>query len=301
MGKKLLSDGIHKKFESFGFRFNGEHQDNVVGIYSIGWELVNTTSYNWNGMNRSEVGKFVFQYTLAGKGMIEVNGKNHTLTSGQAFLVELPSKHRYFFPENSDNWEFIHITLYGNEVKKAFQFITEKIGHVISFPPDSEPIKVLLAIFQQAVEKNITDSYQASSQGYAFIMELYRFSQNIGAPVQLWPEQITRAALFAKKNYAKPIGLDELVQASGLSKYHFTRLFHKTTNTTPLQYLTKVRIDRAIEYLRSTDMTIEEIARFVGYSNGNYFSKVFSKRVGMPPGQFRESKHAVPVDYLFID
>ncbi|MFS0611993.1 helix-turn-helix transcriptional regulator [Lederbergia ruris] len=62
-----------------------------------------------------------------------------------------------------------------------------------------------------------------------------------------------------------------------------------------------MRIDKAMELLRSSDQTIQEIARLVGYSNGNYFSKVFHKKIGMSPGQFRESKHTVPVDHIVVD
>lgn len=300
-GLSLYSDQVHQIYESFGFRFKGAHQEQVVGIHSIGKEIITSTSYDWNGAERSEVGRIVFQYTLSGKGMIYVKEKYHSLPSGQAFLVELPSEHRYFFPEDSEHWEFIHITLFGKEIQKAYQLITEQWGHVISFPLESEPIKWLTAIYEKAVEKKISDAFQASSLAYSFMMELYRYAKNIGTHNQKWPEPITKAALFAQKNYDQPIGLDELVEASGLSKYHFTRLFHKTTNTTPLQYLTKIRIDRAIEALQKTDLTIDEIARMVGYANGNYFSKVFSKRVGMSPGQFRDSKHAVPVDHIILD
>ena len=260
-----------------------------------------STQYDWNGLTRSEIGRCVFQYTLSGQGMIEVNGEMYPLFSGQAFLVQIPSEHRYFFPAESNHWEFIHITLYGNEVLKAFQYINNKMGHVATFHPDSEPIKLLLSIFQEAANKKITDSYQASALGYSFMMELYRFAQNIGAPTEKWPEQISKAVLFAQKQYQQPIGLDDMVEASNLSKYHFTRLFHKTTNMTPLKYLTKIRMDKAIELLRLTNLPIEEIAHQVGYSNGNYFSKVFHKRVGMSPGQFRQSKHTVPVHHMIID
>lgn len=300
MDLPLTKNFFHKN-EIVGFRFKGEHQEQIVGVYSTGWEIICSPSYNWYGMTRTEVGKFVFQYTLSGQGMIDIQGKTYPLPSGNAFFVELPSEHRYYFPPDGSHWEFIHITLFGEEFRKAYYFITERMGHVISFPADSDVIKTLFSIYHEASEKKITDSYQSSALGYKFMMELYRFAKNIGTPEQLWPEPIMKAALYAQKHYNQPIGLDDLVEASGLSKYHFTRLFKKVTNMTPLHYLTKIRIDKAITYLRTTDFTIEEIAKRVGYANGNYFNKVFHKWVGMPPGQFRESKYAMPVDYILID
>ncbi|WP_057984131.1 helix-turn-helix domain-containing protein [Lederbergia galactosidilytica] len=301
LGESLVLEHVGKKHESFGFRFQGDHQNEIVGIHTLGWENVKSTDYHWDGITRREVGKYVFQYTLSGRGMIEMDGKLYPLTSGKAFLVALPSRHRYFLPNDSEHWEFIYITLYGKEAEKAFRFIHEEKGRVINFPPESELIQLLLSIYQKAVDKDITDAFQASALSYAFMMELYRFARNLGAPVQQWPEQIVKAALFAQNHYDKPIGLDDLVEASGLSKYHFTRLFHKTTSMTPLNYLTKIRLDKAMGWLRSSDKSIQEIARLVGYSNGNYFSKVFHKRIGMSPGQFRESKYTVPVDHIVVD
>ncbi|HLU22508.1 helix-turn-helix domain-containing protein [Lederbergia graminis] len=290
-----------KNYQSYGFLFKGQHQEDIVGLYSMGWEEVKTHTYNWHGMERDEIGKCVFQYTLSGKGAIEINGQYHTLEAGDAFLVQIPSNHRYFLPQSSDAWEFIHITLYGNEARKTYQYLQETKGHIIQVSPDSDLIKLWFTIFEEVSSKKISDSFQASTFGYAFIMELYRYAQNIASSPEKWPEAVTKAIIFMQNNFSKQIGLDDIVDASGLSKYHFTRLFHKVTTLTPIQYLTKIRIDKAIELLRLTNKSIEDVAMEVGYSNGNYFSKVFLKRIGMSPGMFRESKNKIPVDYLVID
>lgn len=297
----MLTEKENKEFESVGFRFKGEHQDHTVGIFSLGWNEVFSPTYNWNGLTRSEIGKCIFQYTLSGQGMITIEGKEHTLSAGEAFLVQIPSNHSYFLPEESEQWEFIYISLYGKEAQKAFEFITGKMGHVINFLPESAPIKQLRKIYQNAVNQEITDAYQSSALGYSFLMELYRIALNISEPFDNLPEQVSKAIIFIQKQYNQFISLDDIVEASTLSKYHFTRLFHKTTNMTPLQYLTKIRIDNAIELLRFTNLSIEDISRQVGYSNGNYFCKVFSKRVNMSPGQFRQSKNTVPVDHILTD
>ncbi len=298
-GKKLLLE--NGGFKSYGFHFSGEHQNAVAGLYSVGWERESTHDYDYDGMKRNEFGKYVFQYTFSGAGKIEVAGKEYTLAAGKAFLVQIPSEHRYFLPGDSEHWEFMYITIYGEEAKKSFDFVNEKLGTVIQFSPESSPIKLLMSIYQEAVSRNITDAYESSAMAYSFVMELYRYALNIGVSTEKWPKQVEKAILYAKKYYPSQIGLNDLVAESGLSKYHFTRLFHKTTNLTPIQYLTKIRIDKAIELLRMTNHSIDDIAKLVGYSNGNYFIKVFHKRIGMSPGQFRESKYTVPVDHVMTD
>jgi YesN/AraC family two-component response regulator len=70
---------------------------------------------------------------------------------------------------------------------------------------------------------------------------------------------------------------------------------------TPVQYLTKIRIQKAAELLRSTSSSVTDIADEVGYANANYFNKVFRKAVGVSAGTFRNSKDVVGIDHLIID
>jgi AraC-like DNA-binding protein len=297
----LLSDYNPKDYGTYGFRFKGRQQQSVAGIHSLGWEKQTSTSYDWNGLTRSEVGRIVFQYTLNGKGEIVLRDEIIGLESGDAFLVKIPSNHRYYLPKTSKEWEFVHLTLFGDEVINCYEFIESYLGNIIKLNLDSTPIKLFFKLFEKASNNEITDSYEASSFAYSFIMGLYRYVLNIRSNNKEWPEPVTRAVLFINNMYAEPIGLDEIVDASGLSKYHFTRLFHKTTNLTPVQYVTKTRIDKAVELLKNEELTIDDIAITVGYSNGNYFNKVFRSLIGVPPGQFRKSKSFVPVDHLILD
>jgi YesN/AraC family two-component response regulator len=68
-----------------------------------------------------------------------------------------------------------------------------------------------------------------------------------------------------------------------------------------VQYLTKIRIQKAAELLRSTSSSVSDIAALVGYANANYFNKVFRKAVGVSAGTFRHSKDVAGIDHLIID
>ena len=95
--------------------------------------------------------------------------------------------------------------------------------------------------------------------------------------------------------------LDEIAAAVGLSKYYFSRLFLKTTGSTPIEYLSKIRIRTSITLLSETDRTIDDIAQAVGYANGSYFIKVFRQWVGDSPGEFRRSKSTIAFNHFTFD
>ncbi|MES2899424.1 MAG: AraC family transcriptional regulator [Pseudomonadota bacterium] len=81
--------------------------------------------------------------------------------------------------------------------------------------------------------------------------------------------------------------LDELARAVGLSRAGFAQKFKAALGATPLQYLTTVRIQKAMDLLANTPDKILSVANAVGYSDAFSFSKVFKKVAGMPPGEFR--------------
>ncbi|MFA9557655.1 helix-turn-helix domain-containing protein [Evansella sp. AB-rgal1] len=298
MGKILLSDSQH--YRSFGFRFKGSQQERVAGIYSIGLEKQESTSYDWDGLTRNEFGKIVFQYTLRGTGEITLGDQTHPLQSGDAFFVKLPSAHRYYLPQHSQGWEFVYITLFGEEAHHIYESITKEVGSIIKVDPNSTPIKLLFSIYEKASGNELQDAFATSNLAYSFLMELNRFIFHLEKKEQGYPKSVVNAVTFMNNNYEKPISLDDIVAASGISKYHFTRTFQEATNSTPMQYVTKLRLNKAVNLLKKEELSVEEVAVRVGYSNGNYFTKVFRTHLGISPGKYRSSKSFVPVDHLIL-
>ncbi|MED4057631.1 AraC family transcriptional regulator [Niallia taxi] len=111
--------------------------------------------------------------------------------------------------------------------------------------------------------------------------ECYLFIRNIEKTAKGFPSQITEALTFIQTHYHEPITLDEIAAVSGFSRYYFIKQFQHQLNMTPMQYLTKIRIQKAVELLHSTRTPVTDIAIQVDYANANYFNKVFRKAVGV--------------------
>ncbi|MGR6126151.1 AraC family transcriptional regulator [Paenibacillus sp. SER-28] len=297
-----ISEQKHKEgYGIYGFRFQDAFPNNVTNIFSLGKEeKMPGAEYHWHGLKRKDVDTYVFKYTLSGSGSLDLEGKSYSLKAGEAFFVEIPSDHRYYFPKDSEGWEFIFITLVGREAAECWRFMKEQSGPVLKVPPDSKLIQLLLKIYQDTSDQKITDAYHASAKAYEFIMECYRFIKNIES-TEGFSLQITKALSYIQTHYSKPITLDEIAAVSGFSRYYFIKQFQHQLNMTPMQYLTKIRIQKAAELLRSTTSSVTDIADIVGYANANYFNKVFRKAVGVSAGAFRDSKDVVPIDHLIID
>lgn len=117
--------------------------------------------------------------------------------------------------------------------------------------------------------------------------------------------RLRRARDVADRHYSEPLDLDTLAGASNVSKYHFVRTFAETYGETPMRYLTRRRIERAQDLLRSANLTVTEICMMVGFSSLGSFSSRFRELVGESPREYRDRWVAVggpmiPGCYLFM-
>lgn len=273
---------------SYGFYFSKDTEGTTVQINSIGIEERRTYDYGRDGLTRPGMdGHFVFQYTLSGCGAIRI--KNHTvdMNPGQAFFIRIPDDHRYYLPKSSKSWTFIFINLYGPFADQCWKLITDNYGQLLSMNVDSSPIRTLMEIHRQAGNQEIQDRFRSSDLAYRFLMECCRYYFAVKTDMDGWPASIRSAAAFMQNHYADFGGLDQIAQHSGLSRFHFLRLFQRTTGLSPVQYLTKIRMDKAVYLLRHTKKSVEDIAQEIGYANSSYFCRVFRRIVGTTPHKFR--------------
>lgn len=94
---------------------------------------------------------------------------------------------------------------------------------------------------------------------------------------------------YIGKHYMEDLSLSSLADTFFLSKEHLSRLFKRETGTNLFSYIMELKLNDAKELLSSTEMTLEEIAFKLGFSNGNYFSKVFKKNTGQSPREYRST------------
>lgn len=85
-----------------------------------------------------------------------------------------------------------------------------------------------------------------------------------------------------------PLSVKEIAAVARLTPNHFTALFHRHTGHVFTDYLAMERLKRAKQYLADLTLSINEVARLVGYDDPSYFTRWFRKRAGVSPRQWRE-------------
>lgn len=101
---------------------------------------------------------------------------------------------------------------------------------------------------------------------------------------------LKRAQDYITEHYMENISLDDVATELGISKGYVSTLFSQNLQCGFVDYLNKIRIERACVYLEQNYFKVYEIAYKVGFRDEKYFSKVFRKLVGMSPKEFQRVK-----------
>ncbi len=120
-------------------------------------------------------------------------------------------------------------------------------------------------------------------------------AQMYGQPAQpagLCRADLDRAIEFVEDNLARPLGLEDIAEAVGLSTYYFAREFKAALGQSPHQFTLERRVARARLALEQTDAPLAEIALETGFSDQPHMTTMFRKILGVTPGQLRRDARA---------
>ncbi len=102
-------------------------------------------------------------------------------------------------------------------------------------------------------------------------------------------KKIARSLLFMEENHSRDITLRDLSELTGLSVSYYRRMFQALLGVPPIDFLLGLRLHHAEQLLMRKELSIADVARETGFSDPNYFSRVFSRSHGMPPRSWRRS------------
>lgn len=100
---------------------------------------------------------------------------------------------------------------------------------------------------------------------------------------------IGKARQFIEQNFSRELSLEEVSRYVDISPYYFSKLFREEMNQTFVEYLTALRIEKAKRMLSvPSSVSVKEVCAAVGYSDPNYFSRIFKKITGQTPTEYRD-------------
>ncbi|MGD2078002.1 MAG: response regulator [Chloroflexota bacterium] len=169
--------------------------------------------------------------------------------------------------------------LFVDIILASAELVTELGGQERKVIPEMNDIEGLLANMQSV------DQIRAALRDLMANVLAYRNEQAQHEKAQL----IYQAKVYIEANFSDPdLLLEDVATSVHLSPSHFSLVFSRGAGESFKSYLTKIRIERAKELLRTTDLKCFEIAYQCGYHDPHYFSYAFKRNTGTPPQQYRQ-------------
>ena len=250
---------------------------------------------------QTPIDQFILIYCVDGSGWYQLKGKRYEVSKNQYFILPAGVPHEYGASEGG-RW-----TIYWVHFKGEHAYVYAEGAQA--------PLEVKVALNSNINNRNnifeeilaalhfgegLEDLRYASSLLHYYLASLrylrqYRRTARMDASHSKKPFNndtqtgvVDAAIHFMKENIERRITLQDVLKYVGYSSTRFSSLFKKETGSSPLAYFNRLKIEYACHLLKVTDLHINQICYKVGIEDSLYFSRVFSKTMGMSPKEYRE-------------
>lgn len=242
-----------------------------------------------------EAKQFVLMYCVDGEGWFRINHTTTKVTANQVFVLPKNIAHAYGCNQKH-TWTIYWIHFDG----ELAPYLSEGLEKPLFIAPDNDSrindrIKLFEEIFQTLKNGYSRQNLEFSSMALHYFMgsvkylNTYRFA-NTSVKLPNEKDVVESAIHFMRENIHKKLSVKSIADYVGISVSHFSSVFLSKTAYPPLGYLTHLKIQEACHYLDFTDMKVNQISAMVGYDDPLYFSRIFTKTMGVSPATYRKKK-----------
>lgn len=241
---------------------------------------------------------------LSGSALHTTSSDSSMLSAGDVFVMHQPERHGFGEPKDL---EIVNVMIDPKSVPIPLAYLERMPGYHALFSLEPKFRKEhgyagRLHLGRRALDTalvKLTDmerAYADEESGYEaevvagyvdLAVFLAREYEADPAPSAADLIRVAGALSLLEREFRRRISLDELAREAGLSRNQFIRVFRRATGQSPIEYLLRLRTDKAAVLLKQTRETVTEIALDTGFSDGNYFARVFRRIYGVSPSTYR--------------
>ena len=245
------------------------------------WLYINNFGYYFNIpkdiTTKRTVPRADYHLLYVSSGEISINGL--TLKSGDAYLLYPWEAHLYTYRQTEGNrYYWIHFT--GYKVPEILSHCEVLKGINRNNDRRHEKDTVLSMLTEELSGCNAEASDFAISLFFSFL-SLFKGGSNT---------KVYARAIKELENTHDNVSIDSIARSYGITASHFIRYFKSNYGITPNEYRQNYRMLQAMNLIKMTNLSIQDIANQCGFCDPLYFSRIFKKRVGISPLQYRKAK-----------
>ncbi len=220
---------------------------------------------------------------LVTEGQLDVDYRSQQLQAGPGQVVVLDCKYpQTYGMSHPGQFKWFHFT--GNASQAYADLLYASKGAIIE-GADPAVIGPMIDPILQMMAEDTVDEHRVSSLVHQIFAELLSTRHE---PYR-YADPVVRAAIaFIESHARENITLEQIAASVNLSPFHFARIFKKHTACTPHEYLTNTRLKQAMQMLKQSRLSLDNIADQCGFNSATHFIRCFRQHLDMTPGQYRQ-------------
>lgn len=238
-------------------------------------------------MSRSKHDDLLLIYCVKGKGTLRIGQFNHSVHAGDFIILPKEVIHSYQACDE-DPWSIYWVHCDGDVSNEYIALIHNNLQqpiHSIGLHPR------LIADFDSLLDlRKTTQLFTSFIHASSVLRQILTHIALLKTQqIHQFDQSFNLDAIhsFMLTRLHESIDIDTLAARANLSKFHFIKRYKQLTGSTPINDFIRMKIEKACHLLDITDQRISEIAWRLGYEDAYYFSRCFSKVMGISPSQYR--------------
>ncbi len=227
-------------------------------------------------------------YCADGAGWCRMAGRRRRVTKGRALFIPEGVPHTYGADRRTP-WSIYWVHFAGTRTADYRAALGVSVRRPLLHVPDTARVVEAFEEMAGHVHHGWTDASLLSlSTGLARFLGLLKVYQRALHPRGLRAqEKVLESIRFMRENLGRPLSLRDLAARVYLSPSHYSALFRRQTNASPLKFFARLRMQRACALLDGTDLLVSQIGEGLGYGDPFYFSRAFARTMGLSPARYR--------------
>jgi AraC-like DNA-binding protein len=230
-------------------------------------------------------------YCMGGKGSVTIGPQSYTVSTGDICLLPANVSHEYKADE-AHPWTIYWVHFQGANSKHFTEMMMQKMGgpvRSVSFR------QTRLQLFEE-IYSNLEKGYSIDNICYAntalhYFLSSCCFESNYNNLVRSErKDNIDTCIGYMQENIDKTLTLADISAAVNLSPAHIATVFKTKTGFSLIEYFNQLKIQKACQYLLFTDLRVNEIGSRLGIDDPYYFSRLFTKVLGVSPAKYRAKR-----------
>lgn len=252
-------------------------------VYNLGLFRMGDRYYT----KRDGFNNYLLIYTIEGKGRMTWNKGTCMLVPGSAVLIDCNIYHEYETVPG-EKWIFYYVHFGALSMEGFRNIFLRKLTPVLLRSPE---------LVQERMEKLYQTSWREDIAGYIMLSNILSdiltemvcsLAENQKDETDLNRTDISELAEYIRRHHRENLHIEDFMEYTNLSRHYLIHVFERQIGMPPYRYLHMCRINQAQILLRTSNMTVSEIAERVGYSSPAVFIRHFRSFIGVPPGRYRD-------------